>query len=568
MLRVLRSVGEAIGQSHARRLSRCFQRCLGDAARTQARVLSRLLRLNADSDFHRTYGLTGRAGIAEFRRRVPITTYEQLRPYVEQLKQGHQRALCGPQNRLRMFALSSGTTGHTKFIPITDRFLRDYRRGWSIWGIELFDRHPRLRHLRILQLASDFDRFRTPCGLPCGNISGLVQRMQSRFVRFKYVLPPDLLRVADPAAKHALTLRFAVVDRHVGLIATANPGTLVHLARLLAAESHVLIRDIHDGVLRTDLELSGDVRDALQARLGPPNPQRARELSRLADRHGHLRPRDIWPELTAIGVWTAGSAAAYLASVRRSYGNIPIRDHGLSASEGRMTIPFEDAQRDGVLDVTSHFFEFVPEEQGDPSHGCSESLLAHELVPGRNYFILLTTASGLCRYNISDVVRCTGFVGTTPRLEFLHKGAHIANVAGEKVTESQVVEAVNRTSSRFQIHLSYYTVAPVWGDPPGYRMAIEQGELPQGMESGRLADGVDGELRRLNCEYADKRQTGRLAPLAPFMLPPGTWSQFIRQRQMSVGGSPEQYKHPCLKPDLDFCRALLASARDVRAEAG
>ena len=88
------------------------------------------------------------------------------------MKAGDHLALCGPANPVRMFALTSGTTGETKFIPITSAFLRDYRRGWSVWGINAFDDHPELHNLKILQLASHYDRLRTAAGLPCGNARG------------------------------------------------------------------------------------------------------------------------------------------------------------------------------------------------------------------------------------------------------------------------------------------------------------------------------------------------------------------------------------------------------------
>ncbi len=48
---------------------------------------------------------------------------------------------------------------------------------------------------------------------------------------------------------------------------------------------------------------------------------------------------------------------------------------------------------------------------------------AHELKEGATYFILLTTAFGLYRYHIHDVVRVAGFHNGTPLIEFLSKGA-------------------------------------------------------------------------------------------------------------------------------------------------
>lgn len=526
-----------------------------DAVACQRAALDRILALNADSDFSREHHLRPGLSLADFQRQVPIGDFETYRPYVERLRHGDTRALLGPRNKLLMFTLSSGTTADSKFIPITNEFLKDYRRGWSLWGIRAFDAHPSIHRLDIVQLSSDYDQFRTPGGTPCGNISGLVGAMQSPLVRGMYTVPLEVAKISDPDAKYYTALRLSIANRHVGLVMTANPSTLVHLGKMVDRERDRLIRDIADGTLAVEGELSTAVRNALVRRCRR-DPRRARELEQLVERHGRLAPEHIWPELALVAVWTGGSAGSYLSAMRRYFGNVPVRDHGLSASEGRMTIPFQDGLPEGVLDVGTHFFEFIPEEEYDSDS--PTVLLAHELEVDRNYYILLTTTSGLYRYNIRDVVRCCGFHGTTPLLEFLHKGAHISNLTGEKVSESQVVAAVRSCLHRLRLDLSYYTLAPVWTDPPHYRLHLETSELPHEALGRQLAHAIDAELGQLNCEYSEKRVTGRLAPLQLQALPDGTWHRFARSRQSRLGGSVEQYKHPCLSPDLKFSETLLS----------
>jgi hypothetical protein len=58
-----------------------------------------------------------------------------------------------------------------------------------------------------------------------------------------------------------------------------------------------------------------------------------------------------------------GSVGVYLPRLEEYYGRPAIRDHGLSASEGRMTIPLRDGTSAGVLEYVNHFFEFIPEEE-------------------------------------------------------------------------------------------------------------------------------------------------------------------------------------------------------------
>lgn len=549
MLDTVRYWGGAPIRLRMRRQVARFIKATQNARGTQNDVLKRLLALNGDSDFGRRHDFASIRTVADFRERVPIADYEYYRPYVERLKQGDSSALLGPDNQLLMFSLTSGTTSGSKYIPITSQFMSDYRLGWRIWGVCAYDDHRPLYTRRIVQLASDYDQFRTPGGTPCGNISGLACEMLNPLIQTMYTVPKAVMKIGDPEAKYYTMLRCAIPDWRVGIVTTANPSTLLHLAKMADAYKEDLIRDIAHGTLSEDVDVDPAVRQKLRRWL-KPKPQRARELAAIAERTGHLYPKDFWPELNLLSVWTGGSMAAYLSGLPGFFGEVPVRDHGLSASEGRMTIPLQSNTSSGVLDVTSHFFEFIPQdEMGGPD---PTVLQAHELEEGESYFILLTTSSGLCRYDIHDVVRCTGFLGTTPLLEFLNKGAHISSITGEKISENQVVTAVRECVHPLRLDLGHFTVAPAWGEPPRYRFLVEESNLPSADVAAQLVADTDDYLKRLNPEYNEKRQTGRLGPMTLQMLPHGTWEQYCRMRQSQLGGSFEQYKHPCLVPHLEF----------------
>jgi len=99
---------------------------------SQQAVLRGLLQLNHDSQFSRDRRLSSGMSLSEFRNSVPVADYELVRPYVQRVAAGEHQALLGSANRLQMFAVTSGTTSESKLIPVTDRFLHDYRRGWQI----------------------------------------------------------------------------------------------------------------------------------------------------------------------------------------------------------------------------------------------------------------------------------------------------------------------------------------------------------------------------------------------------------------------------------------------------
>lgn len=214
-----------------------------------------------------------------------------------------------------------------------------------------------------------------------------------------------------------------------------------------------------------------------------------------------------------------------------------------------MTIPLEDATPAGVLAVGHHYFEFIPEEQGGAAD--PETVAAVDLLPGRNYFIVLTTAGGLYRYNIYDLVRCVGFHNRAPILEFLNKGAHFSSLTGEKLSEHQVITAVQAAQQALGLRFRSYLLLPAWGDPPSYVLLVESHDLPGGDRGGRLAAEVEARLRELNIEYAAKRDSLRLGPVRTILVPDGSWVEFQRRRLAKSGGTVEQYKQPHLIPDVE-----------------
>lgn len=543
-----RLIGGPIRQSIRRARDR-FLDATCDCEGQQSEVLRGLLQLNAGTRFARDHGLAPTLSVEQFRHRVPVTDYAYHQPYIERVKAGDHTALLGRTNKLLMFSLTSGTTSASKFIPITQRFLEDYRRGWKFWGVTAVDQHPQLYRRSFFQLAGNHDQFRTDAGVPCGNISGLVTAMQKRHVRALYAVPAAISRIEDPDGRRYAMLRTGLQDENVGQIITANPATLLHLAKFANANADRLVADIHNGTLSRAFPVPTEIAVSLRQRL-KAKPRRAKQLEKAIDAaDGILRPGDVWPHLEYLGVWTGGSAGAFASPLADWYGNIPFRDHGLHASEGRMTIPLRANTSSGVLDIASHFFEFIPETQEDATH--PTVLLPHELQVNENYFILLTTASGLYRYNIRDVVRCTGFCNGTPELAFQHKGSHISSITGEKISESQVIVAVREAASQLGLTLSAFTLTPHWTATARYRLFVSADDVPAELLH-RVAAGTDLRLQTGNTEYADKRGSSRLAPIDCIAISSENWETFRLNRIQAAGTTPEQYKHPCLLPDPQF----------------
>lgn len=542
----------AIAIGHARHVYRRFRAATRHATAIQEQVLLAKIRRNAESDFGRNFRFDRIHTSKDFVRQVPILRYEDHAPYIERVKAGDQAALFGSGQRVRMFALTSGTTDTPKYIPVTDAFLKEYRRGWNAFGIKALLDHQTALLRPIAQITSRMDESRTTAGIPCGAITGLMAATQKRLVRKYYVTPPCIAHIDNPAAKYYTIMRLAV-PADVAFLITASPATQLKLARTADEHREQLIRDIHDGTLWTDLPVPGAVRDALRGRLRP-DPITGHRLEALALKHGRLLPRHYW-NLAFIANWTGGTMGLYLRDFPEYFGDVPVRDIGLLASEGRISIPIEDGTPAGILDVTSHFFEFVPRDEMGRDRPAT--LRSHEVEVGQEYFVLLTTSSGLYRYDLGDLVRVVGYADQAPIVEFLNKGAHTCSLAGEKLTEHQVVQAMEQAARVIGTHPSNFVLAPCWGQPPCYVLHIEDFRIPNANEASgdtgatdvlpnpteQLACELDRRLQAVNIEYASRRSSDRLGPVRVNLLPEGFLARWDLEQANARRPGNEQYKH-------------------------
>jgi len=544
-----------------RRQLRQFESACQTPEAVQTELLLRILRTQADTQFGRDHKFAAITAVSDYRNNVPVAPYEYVAPYIEKVQNGDTQALLADK-RVLMFALTSGTTASRKLIPVTDAYLSAYRRGWNMWGVKMYrdNRGRRIAMRPIVQLGGDPEEFRTPAGIPCGNLSGYTAMVQKRLIKRMYAVPYVTGKIKDAKARYYAALRFSI-GRNVSQLMAANPSTLIQLARTLDAEKEYLLRDLRDGTLRSDLDIAPEIRTYLSTRASK-DARRAAELSAVAAKLGRLYPMDVWPtDGTVINCWTGGSMGPYLRQLPQYYGEPPIHDLGLLASEGRFTIPLSGGTSSGVLDIWSHYFEFVPEGEIDSPK--PTVLGAHELLEGKSYFILPTTAYGLYRYHISDLVRVTGFFGKTPLVEFLGKGHRFANLTGEKLSEYHVTKAMDATAGRVEQPVTAYSVAPVWNDQqPYYAIFLEECDAADEPRLKRFLASFDAQLGVENVEYAAKRESGRLGALRASVVATGTWARWDRERLAQTGGSPEQYKHPCLIGDLKF-RDTMSVLREV-----
>ena len=548
---LLRSLAGKIVVPRMEAKYRKFERQLAAARTVQRELLLAKIRRAAPSKFGRDHGFSSIRTVADFRRQVPIQGYDYYWPYVERAAKGDVTAMFPPGDKLLMYTLSSGTTANPKLIPINRVWMEEYRRGWQLWGIKAFLDHPKLFYAKLAGIAGNWDMRRTESGLPCGMASGLSARTQSPIISMMYSVPACVFEIDDPDAKYYLALRLAIVE-NAGMFTTATPATVVNFARLGDRYKETLVRDIADGTLTGDLAIPDRIRTELAKRLRIKHAERARELEAIIARTGRLYPRDYW-DMSLVACWLGGTVGGYARHIPEYYGDVAQRDIGLLCSEGRFTIPIEDGTPAGVLEVASHYFEFVPTGEIDSPH--PTVLECHELEVGKDYFVLPTTSCCLYRYHISDVLRCVGYHGEAPVVEFLNKGQRFSDMEGEKISEHQLVEAVASASQKLSLPIGGFTAVPIRPEAPAapyYAIMIEEQDVAEPAAGEKLLRAVDDWLAGNNVMYQGKRIDRYLAPPRLIAVPRGTWAAYDRSEIQRRGVGEDHYKHPSLVLDPEF----------------
>ena len=541
----------AIGQlfrraTHLRR----FRKALESPQHYQELRLMQMVKLNQDTAFGRAHHFDKISSVKDFQKYVPPASYEDIQPYIDRLRKGEKNQLTSEDPF--MFATTSGTTASPKFVPITERHLRDYTHAFQIHNYHMICDFPNAAKGRFLVITSNDEEGITEGGLPYGAVSGLLNKRQSPIIRRHFAIPYELCKIKDVDSKYYMMLRTALAQ-DVTAILSCNPSSLLLLADQLKKHASELVSDLFDGTVKSRYAAPSHLQAAFEPYLRPQRA-RAHELQKLIDTYGVITPSMVWPNLSALSCWKGGPMSFYLEQLSEFYGSTEIRDLGYMASEGRGTIPISNDGAGGVLAVSSHFFEFVAEEEMDATN--KRFLLAHELRQGARYYIFFTTNAGLYRYNINDLVEVVGFEANTPVISFVRKGLGISSITGEKITEEQILLAVTLATRHLSIaEMSHFTAEVELGHPPHYVCFAELREsLEPGIEN-EFVQMFDQSLKIQNPEYKDKRESRRLGLPVLRVLAPGTYTR-LRQQRVTEGAPEAQIKIPLLSSPNSFAGRL------------
>ncbi len=489
-----------------------FHESLGAPEATQRARLAAIAAGAAGTAFARDHGLTGREDLAAWRAAIPVREHAALLPWLDRVEAGEPAVLTWAP--VRQLVQTSGTTGRPKRVPVTDAWAESVAAAQRLWVLGLLRDEEALAGGSALSIVSPAVAGRTAGGVPFGSNTGRMFLAQPFWVRWRAPVPYAVYTIDDVPTRQYAILRHALAA-DVRSWTAANPSSILLYTRLRDQWWEELRRDLAEGTL---------------GRTG------ARGLPKRA-----LPEAPAWPwQLRRLNCWKGGPAAFFVPKLTAAIGaDLPVREVGVTASEGFFAVPVDDG--DPVAWLGGHVLEFVDE--------AGQVRWAWELEVGGVYRLVVSTEAGLYRYDLGDLVQVTGFAERVPRFVFLRRaGAELSSV-GERVTEAQLQDA-----ARVVCPEAVAVAACLrWAEVPNLRVAVGiPGSAPGPTPSpaAALSAALDAALRTINLEYDDRRETGRMGPPEVEIVPGAAWERWKAER-VAAGAPEAQVKDPVV---LDAAR--------------
>lgn len=524
---------------HRRKLEKAFV----DPANVQERLLLKIIADNAKTEFGIRHGFADIHDMKSFRANVPVQTFDTLAPYIEQQIAGKSALTIDPTI---FCAKTSGTTGRSKFIPVTENGLRQMRLSQRLLSFSTW-RSTGFFSGAILGMASPAIEGRLENGVAYGSSSGSAYKSLPRLLAAKFAILAETFELIDVAAKYQIYALAALSRADISGIAAANPSSILKVCEIIEADQELLLDALET---RSAEHLHPAVLEVIEEIFQKISTERLLALRTALQNDGRLSPEVVWPKLAAIATWTGGSCGVALSKLRSKLpASVIVVEYGYAASEFMGTFNFDANSNICMPFITEHVYEFVLRKDWDEKLHQFKGV--HDLVPGEEYYVFVTTQSGLYRYDINDLLRANLGVGICPGLSFLQKGRGVTNITGEKLSEHQVIAAASKVIADCGLPTSGYMFL---ADEKAarYEFMIEcDGEA----DPIALAEATDQQLQLVNSEYADKRASNRIYPPIVRRLKPGTMNA-LRDESVARGAREAQYKPVILDYQRDWSAKL------------
>ena len=463
----------------------------------QESIFRELLKVGADTQFGKDHHLAEVNTMEEFRQAVPVRDYEQLKPYIELIKEGKHNILW--KGKPIYFAKTSGTTSGVKYIPITKDSIPNHinsaRNALLCYMAESGNSRFADGNMIFLSGSPVLERV---ADIPTGRLSGIVNHHIPNYLR-KNQLPSYETNCIEEWDTKLDKIVEETMGKNMTLISGIPPWMQMYFDRLM--------------------EKSGK------------------------------KVSELFPEFSVL-VHGGVNFEPYRSKLFESIGRSVAAIETFPASEGFFA--FQDSQHaEGLLLNTNSgiWFEFIPVNEVFTENPTRLSL--KDVKTGENYALVINSNAGLWSYSIGDTVK---FVSTDPyRLIVSGRIKHFISAFGEHVIGEEVEYSLMKAATENGVHITEFTVAPMISQDKGksyHEWFIEFDNQPADMAA--FAAQVNTNMRAKNIYY-DDLITGNI--LLPLKITPVKKNGFIDYMK-SIGKLGGQNKVPRLSNDRKLAEAL------------
>lgn len=461
-----------------------------NSIQNQENLLISLVNTAEKTLFGRVHQFENIKTIDDFQSQVPVSDYEDLKPYIEKIKKG-QAGILWPGTP-EYFAKTSGTTSGTKYIPLTKEGM-DYQ----VKGAQ-----SALFHY-------------------------IAQKNNADFVNGKMIFLQG-----SPELEEIYGIK---TGRLSGIVAHHIPNYL-QKNRLPSLKTNL----IEDWETKVNEIVKETEKENMTLISGIP-PWLIMYFEKLIERNGK-KITELFPNLQLI-VTGGVNYEPYREKMNELLGKPVDTVQTFPASEGFFAFQ-DDFTQEGLLLLTNHgiFYEFISlEDFGKPE---AKRLTLKDVELHKDYALILTTNSGLWAYSIGDVVR---FISKKPhRILVSGRTKHFTSAFGEHVIAFEIEESLKSTVAKFPAQITEFHLAPQVNPSEGlpyHEWFIEFEKEPENMEVFRK--NLDDEMRKRNSYYDDLISGNVLQPLIITKIQRNSFQEYAKS-EGKLGG---QNKIPRLAND-------------------
>src|SRR6201996_4182066 len=470
----------------------------------QEEWFEQLLNRAENTEWGKKYHYKSISNLAEFKQRVPIQTYDTLKPYIERMLKGEQNVLW--PSEIRWFAKSSGTTSdRSKFIPVSEESLEEchFKGGKDLLTI-YFNNRPDARMFtgKILTLGGSHQVSQLSPDTSFGDLSAVIMKNLPFWAEFHRT--PNLdITLMDNFEEKIEKVAMATKDVNVTSLGGVPTWNIVLLKRILEITGKKNMLEVWPNL---ELYFHGAV-----------------SFTPYREQFKKLIPTDNMH---------------YMETYNASEGFFGIQD--LPDSEDMLLMLDY-----GVL------YEFLPIENLHDEN--PDTLTLDEVELDKNYALIISTNAGLWRYLIGDTIR---FTNLSPfRIQITGRTKHFINAFGEELIIDNADRALDEACKQTGAIIRDYTAAPVYfdGDSNGaHEWIIEFEKKPAEFE--RFVDLLDETLRKINSDY-DAKRFKDMALRRPIVrrAPEDTFFNWLKEKG-KLGG---QNKVPRLANNREYVDSIL-----------